>query len=94
MLEELANKNRALDELREQYNNLCKALQEKHFTNQELMAQLDKANDNCRKWEKYSLDYKAYADNLNAAWRKSYEGITSEVNWLKQQLKQSMGHSR
>lgn len=94
LLDELASKNRALDELREQYDYLCKALQEKHFVNQELTAELDKANENCRKWEKYSLDYKSYAEALNETWRKNYDCIASEVNLLKKQLNQTQGYSR
>ena len=94
LLDELASKNRALEELRANYDKVCRGLQEKHLTNQELAIDLEKANQASKKWEKHCEDYKVYSQLINETWRKSYDGVASEVNLLKRQLREMKGCNR
>ncbi|NDG27670.1 MAG: hypothetical protein EB120_10925 [Proteobacteria bacterium] len=87
LLDELASKNRQLEELRLENEKLSLAVQEKHQINKELMSKLDKAEQNLVVWKKHSAQWQKHYNELNEGWKSSYDGLVSELNFLYQRMK-------
>lgn len=56
ILDELASKNRQLEDLRREHEKLCIALKEKHEINLELLNRLDDANKTVALWQKIAVN--------------------------------------
>lgn len=56
ILDELASKNRQLEDLRREHEKLCVALREKHAINEELFNKLDEANRTVALWQKIAVN--------------------------------------
>lgn len=94
ILEELAAKNRALEELREDYDKLCGLLKETNATNEELNVKLKQAQKLGTQWEKYAKACKSWADNLDEKWKLVYNDLNKESQALRQKVKEYMGQNR
>lgn len=94
ILDELAAKNRALEELREEHDKVCKALQEKHATNYELNTKLEQSQKLRIEWERYAKDCKSHSDSLDENWKMVYNDLNKEAQTLRNKVKELMGQNR